>query len=655
MSNAGQYLSIDSRPVSGSRGSFKHIISTYKSYLRSGSSVQSFHDCKDPFLYLHISCPSGSYDANVEPAKDDVLFSDANFVIARFEYFLGSIYGELKTSNAASRPRSNPQPGAFELLLARKPRPTESPLWTADCRDRRILSNISVGEKVEDGHDNHAIDSNTFQRTPDSDEEEALRDVKISNPWTFAKINTSVRHSNTSKEFGLQRTNNQLLTPARQAGEPTDDKRKRIQEQLQSHLPKFGLPSPARTQADHSTPSRAQPSPTHKLFSFPQKVRRDKNAEDDPRKEITPQRGDDAAGIYNSWVPINKPRNDFWNPSAPALFNDEFVGQDETRRPQTRGRDFVSARTLPLGAPLRGISELQADRIRGLMPRQRLGMNSKNSSFPPNIRLVRNDASALARSNSDSVTDASLVHSISYGNTGLVASKEDERCRQGTLQVIQRLKPMTEPRTANALQENSPPSNTIPPPHKNRQTLQTLCLSENTPAAALKDPNPNAVFEQGDPRAYLLDSSHQQHNNNNNEMLNPSSAHHRSGRNRRMTSLLPLEAIREELTTRNLILVIPTTKLDINSLLAGLRSTTGTSEEEGFLLDEYIASGKFVGGFPAYSENNDKSSMQTHRYEPKIRALLASVYGDEVCAEHERIKFSSDLRARLTALSPSTR
>lgn len=620
VSNAGQYLSVDSRPVSGSKGSLKHIISTYKSYLRSGSSVESFQNFKDPFLYLHIICPSGSYDANVEPAKDDVLFSDADFVIATLHGFLESIYGELQTPKAGSRPGSNSKPGAFDLLLARKPRPTESSLWNADRRGRKIPSNTyNVGEQV---NDYHVIGSNTVQRTQDSDEEKALRDVEISNPWTFAKIHTSVRHSNTSNRVELQRPNDQLLTPARQAGELTDDTRERLQEQRQSYVPTSSLPTPARTQAGHSTPSSAQPSPAHNPFSFPQKVWLKNNDENAPRKDSTSQRG---------------------------LYDQEIVREDETRRRQTRGRDFVSARTLSLEAPPDGIPELQADRIRGLMPRERLGTNSKKGSFStervlPNIRLVRNNASAFARFDSNSINDSILAHSISFGNPDLVASKGDERRKQGTLQAIQRLKPMTEPRAAHVFQENSHPSSSaIPSPHKNRQTLQTLYLLENTPAAASRNPNPKEIFEQGDPRAYLLHSFQQQRNNDN-EILNSSSAHHGPSRNREKTSPLPLEAIPEELTTRDLILVIPTTKLDINGLLAGLRSKT--SEDEGFLLDEYIASAEFVGAFlSSSSESNNKSSMRAHRYESKIRALLASVYGNEVSAEHDKLRFS-DLRSK---------
>lgn len=638
--------------------------------------MENFHDCKDPFLYLHIICPSGSYDVNVEPAKNDVLFADADFVIAKLERFLSSVYGELQTPKAGSRSIAISRPGDFDMLLARKPRPTNSRLWTADCRGGRIPSKIhNLGEQVEDHHDHHAIDSNTVLQTQDYDEEAALRDVRISNPWTFAKINASVRHES-------RRTNNQLLTPARQAGDPTDDKRLRLQEHRQSHVPKYGLPSPARTEADRSPPSRAQQPPAHNPFSSPQKASRKKNHEHAPTEENTSQREHDAAGVCNSWAAINKSRNNLLIPSRASLVDHEIVRGEGTRPTQARGLDFVSARTLLLDAPLNGVLELRADCNRRLMPRERLERTLKTRELMPRQPLemtLKNGCSSFegvfpnvscARSGSNPITDSSLIHPISPRDPDLVASKDDERRKQGTLQSIQRLKSMAEPRMSHALLDNSPASaNTIPSPHKSGQTLQACYLLENTPTAAPPSPNSKAIFEQGDPRAYLLDSL-QQHNYNNNEIINlSSSAHHRLSRRRRKTSLLPLKAVREEVTTRDLILVIPTTKLDIHSFFASLRSTTTTTSEDGglLLLDEYIASGKFVTGLPFSSSssssssffsserrnnNDNKSSMlEVDHYESKIRALLANVYGDEIGTEDEKLKFSSDLRAKLVVSS----
>ena len=41
---------------------------------------------------MNISCPPGSYDINIEPAKDDVLFADENQLMDEYTGFLSSIY-----------------------------------------------------------------------------------------------------------------------------------------------------------------------------------------------------------------------------------------------------------------------------------------------------------------------------------------------------------------------------------------------------------------------------------------------------------------------------------------------------------------------------------------------------------------------------------
>lgn len=122
MNSAGNFVSIDSRPVSCTRGTLKQIISLHKSYLGSGCLVEGTNAVKDPFFCMNIVCPSASYDVNVEPAKDDILFMNADSVISIFERFLKSVYGELRTRPTDStQSRSSVQrPRGFDVLLARK-------------------------------------------------------------------------------------------------------------------------------------------------------------------------------------------------------------------------------------------------------------------------------------------------------------------------------------------------------------------------------------------------------------------------------------------------------------------------------------------------------------------------------------------------------
>ncbi|KAF1355046.1 histidine kinase-like ATPase, partial [Delphinella strobiligena] len=86
----GQYLSVDRRPVSTNRGLFKQVVRSFKADLQRVVGEAAL--VKEPFMYMAIACPEGSYDPNVEPAKDDVLFEDADVVLAAVQNLLESAY-----------------------------------------------------------------------------------------------------------------------------------------------------------------------------------------------------------------------------------------------------------------------------------------------------------------------------------------------------------------------------------------------------------------------------------------------------------------------------------------------------------------------------------------------------------------------------------
>lgn len=91
----------------------------------------------DPFLSLNILCPTSSYDVNVEPAKDDVLFTDSELVLGLIEKHFISIYGHPLPSlqKVAARPIPNRTQG-IELMLARKtPSREQQPVATETRKD----------------------------------------------------------------------------------------------------------------------------------------------------------------------------------------------------------------------------------------------------------------------------------------------------------------------------------------------------------------------------------------------------------------------------------------------------------------------------------------------------------------------------------------
>ena len=83
--------------MSGARGVLKQIIGLFKRYLKSTfAGIKDGERLIDVFVCLNIVCPKASYDANIEPAKDDVLFSDADLVLQYAEEFFKDIYGTIQ-------------------------------------------------------------------------------------------------------------------------------------------------------------------------------------------------------------------------------------------------------------------------------------------------------------------------------------------------------------------------------------------------------------------------------------------------------------------------------------------------------------------------------------------------------------------------------
>lgn len=124
---AGQYLSLDGRPVTAERGTMRELIKLYKLYLQNAVSKQSDGSVPSkPFLCLHVRCPPGSYDVNIEPAKDEVLFNDKKEFLNMAEQLFKNVYGELRASEngwreTPQRTSTATNQTSFDILLARKP------------------------------------------------------------------------------------------------------------------------------------------------------------------------------------------------------------------------------------------------------------------------------------------------------------------------------------------------------------------------------------------------------------------------------------------------------------------------------------------------------------------------------------------------------
>ncbi|KAG4420143.1 hypothetical protein IFR04_006706 [Cadophora malorum] len=138
----GQYISVDSRPVSHDKGTMRKLVSIFKYYAK-GTVSKGEGKIKDPFLRLNIKCPVSSYDPNVEPAKDDVIFQSESLVLESIEQLFKDVYGEPSASSITATPETpGGDPDNFELLMSRNKGAGEPPSSSEQVNSVQLQENI---------------------------------------------------------------------------------------------------------------------------------------------------------------------------------------------------------------------------------------------------------------------------------------------------------------------------------------------------------------------------------------------------------------------------------------------------------------------------------------------------------------------------------
>ncbi|KAE8822778.1 hypothetical protein PTNB85_09039 [Pyrenophora teres f. teres] len=210
ISGQGAFVSADGRPLSSSRGTIKQIVVAFKERLRKSNS--SLAGVKEPFFCMNIICPPGSYDPNIEPAKDDVMFENSEVVLSVVNRLLTSYYPEAsgdasdeepplssqqhldtppETLQGSDGPSINIQEHATPIPEGR-PKSREQPRW------RSAMYGIDE-EDIEYLQDSQA---------PTIEQEDGFRAVEVSNPWTIARMNAAIKPKPVAD-------NGQLLSPAK--------------------------------------------------------------------------------------------------------------------------------------------------------------------------------------------------------------------------------------------------------------------------------------------------------------------------------------------------------------------------------------------------------------------------------------------------------
>ncbi|KAI4604520.1 hypothetical protein J4E80_011074 [Alternaria sp. BMP 0032] len=218
IAHQGAFVSIDARPVSNSRGTIKRIITIYKDRLRK--STLSLAGVKDPFFCMNIICPPDSYDPNIEPAKDDVMFDNSEVVVAVVDKLLKAYYPEaiqdIPDIQDVEMPTSAQQ--HFEPQFEELPSRIESSITIHEDEpaNRNEQPATDPAQALPRWRSSmYGIDEDDLeflQENPapvvEEEDEKGLRAVEVSNPWTIARMNTTIKPKQAA-------SNEQLLSPAK--------------------------------------------------------------------------------------------------------------------------------------------------------------------------------------------------------------------------------------------------------------------------------------------------------------------------------------------------------------------------------------------------------------------------------------------------------
>lgn len=89
----GSFFFVDSRPMSTQRGTMKKLQSMFRARYseRIGPTIEQ-KSLRDPFVYVNVKCSRKSYDPNIEPSKNVVLFAEESLLTNTFERLVSEAY-----------------------------------------------------------------------------------------------------------------------------------------------------------------------------------------------------------------------------------------------------------------------------------------------------------------------------------------------------------------------------------------------------------------------------------------------------------------------------------------------------------------------------------------------------------------------------------
>lgn len=292
MNNIGQFISVDGRPVSATRGIGQDIAKLYKSYIHAAASRQvGSATTTGPFLCLQIRCPEASYDVNIEPAKDDVLFEDPHEVLALVEELLQCMYGEKDNSKRATKGKQAAQKSdSFNLLLARREEDETIPTQAhSDRRPHTVTASSLAPHPVT--HTEHIGRSGESSDSEGSLIVSPQGPVEGENPWSLTRLNAPMQQRNNVKPNGVGPRITKYV-PGRGFRDWSQNSRETSRRSSAASI----LPSPSASSPESSSHSMELPFKAAR-FQIP-RVPKSRTPE-----RLEPEHGEQSSnGILDTWL-----------------------------------------------------------------------------------------------------------------------------------------------------------------------------------------------------------------------------------------------------------------------------------------------------------------------------------------------------------------
>ncbi|CZT01532.1 hypothetical protein WAI453_006976 [Rhynchosporium graminicola] len=536
----GQYISIDTRPVAHDKGTMRKLVSIYKYYVK-GSILEGEEKLRDPFLRLNINCPVSSYDPNVEPAKDDVIFQNEPLVLESIEQLFKEVYGEPIDSSVSAVPKGRGKElEDFELLMSRSISSQKPPVpannLNAGHKERIILTesavvsdrarkpkiggllplNVEVREESEsregwkwdvDMSKDLSEDVEDIQRQNQSSRCPVSRyspelDIRATpenslNPWTISKMTAPLRHKND-------------VTPTL-ASAP-------ILLQNASHTMRNYLPiphhssDPVSTDAESLASIRVAP-PRHvvnrdDISILPEPSSLSTNRE--PRRQsdqpfmLNPilysktAESDDGLMLGEDSETFRKSKNDFH--SARAIFDgsmQRFPRQSDPRKSKGMNMPFVPP--IRAGNHIEPQDDLRQTTLEGGITHKAPGQNGR---VPTSLDPDQNDELAWAMDFEHRKENATR-----HRRKEIVAARAEAKAEAEAELVAPTIRRGRRLQNSNCYAGGIDTDETSKSPHKNRYNAAIANLETNEAAPGGEDAAKQSFktsLPDGDPRAYLM-------------------------------------------------------------------------------------------------------------------------------------------------------